>query len=179
MGACQTCLLGSFTESQRHLPARISRRVPSGARRLHCCVGKLGRSRCAHNAELAGSNPATATTTKVPDMDSPCVFCGAYRHDPLLARRGRRGRPYQRAVKALRAHGAHICWICRGQIDMALPVNDKWSWTLDHYHPLATYPCLGLEASNHREAHRTCNSSKGDSTPYTYSTSNSSVTRDW
>lgn len=107
-------------------------------------------------------------------MPDSCPFCGVRDHEAILYRRGRRGRPYQRAVAELRTKGAHICWICHSAIDMALPVNDKWSWTLDHYYPLDTYPCLGLVRTNHREAHRTCNSSKGNTLPHsTY------IVRDW
>jgi 5-methylcytosine-specific restriction endonuclease McrA len=107
----------------------------------------------------------------------PCQFCGAVVHDPALVRQATSGRPYQRMVAQLKREGLHICWICGVDIDMTLPHNDKWSWTLDHYFPKALYPCLGLDSSNHREAHRTCNSAKGVGTaPRTTRTRNS---RDW
>lgn len=83
-----------------------------------------------------------------------------------------------RASALLKQTGDHICWICRMPIDMGLPVNDKWSWTLDHYYPLALYPCIGLLRTNHREAHRTCNSAKADTAPHSMHT-HSSTTRDW
>jgi hypothetical protein len=90
-----------------------------------------------------------------------CQFCGVYEHDPILLRVATSGSRYQRMVAQLKQDGVHICWICGALIDMALPHNDKWSWTLDHVYPKAVYPCLGLDSSNHREAHRTCNSAKG------------------
>lgn len=91
----------------------------------------------------------------------PCQICGAAVHDPALLRRATAGRPYQRMVATLKREGTHVCWICGDPIDMRLPVNDTWSWTLDHVLSKADYPCLGLDPTNHREAHRTCNSSKG------------------
>lgn len=90
-----------------------------------------------------------------------CTVCGVEVHDPALYRRGRSGRPYQRMVRELKRDGVHVCWICGVPIDMALHHNDKWSWTLDHVLPKHTYPCLSLDSTNHREAHRTCNSAKG------------------
>lgn len=91
----------------------------------------------------------------------PCQFCGEDTHDPLLVRVATSGWRYQKMVAQLKRDGLHICWICGGSIDMTLPHNHRWSWTLDHVLPKAVYPCLGLDSTNHREAHRTCNSSKG------------------
>lgn len=93
-----------------------------------------------------------------------CQYCGVTIHDPALVRRATSGRPYQRMVARLKREGTHVCWICGERIDMALPVTHKWAWTLDHVQPKALYPCIGLESWNHREAHRTCNSSKGKGT---------------
>lgn len=89
-----------------------------------------------------------------------CPYCPGI-HTEAMYNRGRRGRPYQRMVKRLRLEGTHVCWICGAMIDMSLPVNHEWAWTLDHRLPLIDYPCLGLDPANHAEAHRCCNSSKG------------------
>lgn len=105
-----------------------------------------------------------------------CEFCGATEHSEAQYKQGRSGRPYRRAVALLRREGSHICWICGVDIDMRLPDNDKWSWTLDHVLALAEYPCLALDRDNHREAHRTCNSAKGKGAPKQTRCRNS---RDW
>lgn len=105
-----------------------------------------------------------------------CQFCGAFEHDPALVRRATSGRPYQRMVGILKRDGVHICWICGVAIDMTLPHNDRYSWTLDHVYAKAIYPCLGLDPLNHREAHRACNSAKGIGSTPTHRAHN---TRDW
>lgn len=105
-----------------------------------------------------------------------CEICGALEHDPALYKRGRSGRPYQRLVYIMKRDGMHLCWICGGSIDMALPHNDRMSWTLDHVLSLSKYPCLGLDTGNLREAHRACNSAKGaGDTP----THRGRYSRDW
>jgi hypothetical protein len=105
-----------------------------------------------------------------------CMVCGVEEHDPILYRRGRSGRPYQRMCRMLRQEGTNICWICGQPIDIALHQSHPWSWTLDHVLPLIDYPCLGLEPTNHREAHRTCNSRKGKGlAPKKSSTRNSRI----
>lgn len=88
--------------------------------------------------------------------------------DPGLDyRRGRSGRPLQRLKHLLRTEGNNICWICGKPIDMALSTadpNHAMAWTLDHATPLS----LGgdpLDPSNAREAHRRCNSSRGNRPP--------------
>lgn len=107
----------------------------------------------------------------------PCQFCGVDVHDPILLRVATSGSRYQRMVKQLKRDGLHVCWICGGLIDMTLPHNHKWSWTLDHVWAKALYPCIGLDSWNHREAHRTCNSAKGIGTaPKRGTTTN---TQDW
>lgn len=80
-------------------------------------------------------------------------------------RRGRSGRPFNRAKDRLRREGDHVCWICGQQIDMTLRQGDGagWDWTLDHVLPLSLDDQdMALDPSNHREAHRRCNSSRGN-----------------
>lgn len=104
-----------------------------------------------------------------------CPYC----HEPHTEaqyRQGRSGRPYKRAVALLKREGPHICWICGSDIDMSLPHNHRWSWTLDHVLPLAEYPCMALDPANHREAHRACNSAKGKGASVKRTTRNS---RNW
>ncbi|WP_406527360.1 HNH endonuclease [Streptomyces sp. I8-5] len=62
----------------------------------------------------------------------------------------------------LRRTGTHTCWLCGGWIDVELPDTHPMSWTMDHVLPLSEYPHLALDPTNHREAHRTCNSAKGN-----------------
>lgn len=105
-----------------------------------------------------------------------CAYCGG-EHTETDYRRGRGGRPYDRTRVYLKTYGLHICWICGRAIDMGLPATDRWSWSMDHVIPLADAPCLALDHSNLREAHRSCNSSKGRrTTPVHTHTTNS---RDW
>lgn len=79
--------------------------------------------------------------------------------------RGRSGRPIARIRARLKAEGSHICWLCGSPIDLDLPQTHRMSWTLDHVIPLSIRPDLWGEPSNHREAHRTCNSSRGRGQP--------------
>lgn len=82
--------------------------------------------------------------------------------DPRLDyRRGRSGRPYERAKSALKREGSHVCIHCGKSIDLTLPSTDKWSWTLEHVVPLHHAPELALDPRNHAEAHRFCNESRG------------------
>lgn len=94
--------------------------------------------------------------------------------EALNYRRGRSGRPLGRLKKRLRLEGAGICWICGQAINMQLPRNDRWAWTLDHVLPLSTHPHLALDYANAREAHRACNSAKGNR-----GHANSRTSRDW
>jgi 5-methylcytosine-specific restriction endonuclease McrA len=40
--------------------------------------------------------------------------------------------------------------------------TDANGWTIDHVLPLSLYPHLALDITNMREAHRKCNSSRGN-----------------
>lgn len=89
-------------------------------------------------------------------------------HDPGLDyRRGRSGRPLQRLKAILKSEGANVCWICGRAIDLELSKldpNHREAWTLDHERPLS----LGgdpLDITNAREAHRRCNSARGNRPP--------------
>lgn len=85
----------------------------------------------------------------------------------LMYRRGRSGRPLTRLKTWLKANGDNVCWRCGKAIDMALSKadhNHAMAWTLDHVVPLSIDPSLALEPSNAREAHRKCNSARGNST---------------
>ncbi|MFE6846553.1 HNH endonuclease [Streptomyces sp. NPDC057686] len=79
-------------------------------------------------------------------------------------RRGRSGRPYARLKGLLKREGSHICWICGTPIDLRLTQRDGkgQDWTLDHWIPLSIDPSLALDPENAREAHRSCNSSRGN-----------------
>lgn len=88
--------------------------------------------------------------------------------DPGLDyRRGRSGRPLTRLKTKLKHEGSNQCWLCGKPIDMqltAIDPNHKLAWTLDHARPLS----LGgdpLDITNAREAHRKCNSARGNRTP--------------
>lgn len=82
-------------------------------------------------------------------------------YEDMDYRRGRSGRPLGRLKAQLKAEGANICCHCGKGIDLSLPPNHKWAWTIEHVLPLRDYPELALDINNAREAHRTCNSSKG------------------
>ncbi|MFT2016304.1 HNH endonuclease [Streptomyces sp. 796.1] len=73
----------------------------------------------------------------------------------------RGGRPWRRIQAHLRATGTHVCWLCGKPIDMSIAPNDPWSWTIDHVVPYSLAPELYLEINNLREAHHSCNSSRG------------------
>ncbi|WP_408909508.1 HNH endonuclease [Streptomyces solicavernae] len=60
---------------------------------------------------------------------------------------------------------------------MDLPPTHAMSWTVDHVLPLSLYPHLALEISNMREAHRTCNSSRGQGNGR--GNANGKVSRNW
>ncbi|KPI09918.1 HNH endonuclease [Actinobacteria bacterium OV450] len=79
-------------------------------------------------------------------------------------RRGRSGRPLQRLKTWLKREGSNICWRCGVPIDLRLNQynGDGRDWTLDHYIPLSINPGLALDKGNVREAHRSCNSSRGN-----------------
>lgn len=83
-------------------------------------------------------------------------------HSATPYARGRHGRPIERAKAWLKANGDHVCWLCGIGIDMALPYTHAQAWTLDHVIPLSIDPSLALDRSNHREAHRACNSRRGN-----------------
>ncbi|MEV2277720.1 HNH endonuclease [Nocardiopsis sp. NPDC049922] len=81
-------------------------------------------------------------------------------------RRGRSGRPLARAKARLKREGSHVCWWCGHAIDMQLSQldpNHRDAWTLDHAIPLS-HGGDPLDPGNHREAHRRCNSSRGNRT---------------
>lgn len=83
-------------------------------------------------------------------------------YDPEY-QRGRSGRPITRLREKIRREGSHICWLCSMPIDMTLDAQvHPYGWTLDHVYPLSLYPHLALDESNMREAHRKCNSSRGN-----------------
>lgn len=89
-------------------------------------------------------------------------------------KRGRSGRPIQRIRTYIRTHGTHVCWICGECIDTTLPDTHRYSWTIDHVLPLSLYPHMGMDMDNMREAHRTCNSSKGNR-----DTTSTKTSRNW
>lgn len=53
---------------------------------------------------------------------------------------------------------APVCWRCGNDIDMSLPGNHKWGWTLDHVLPRWEHPELKFVKSNLKPAHHDCNS---------------------
>lgn len=75
--------------------------------------------------------------------------------------RGRSGRPMNRVREQIKREGGHICWLCGKPIDMGLDRTHPMSWTVDHVQPLSLYPELALDMGNMREAHRRCNSARG------------------
>lgn len=82
-------------------------------------------------------------------------------YEDMDYRRGRSGRPLQRLKEQLKREGANLCCFCGEPIDLSLPPNHRLAWTLEHVVPLSEAPELALEIFNCREAHRSCNSSKG------------------
>ena len=79
--------------------------------------------------------------------------------------RGRSGRPISRIRDQVRREGSHICWLCGKPIDMTLDAQTHaYGWTIDHVLPLSMYPELAVDITNMREAHRHCNSSRGNGT---------------
>jgi 5-methylcytosine-specific restriction endonuclease McrA len=95
-------------------------------------------------------------------------------YDPEY-QKGRSGRPVSRMRALVKREGSHICWLCSMPIDMDLPSTHAMSWTMDHVLPLSKYPSLALEITNIREAHRRCNSSKGNGT----NNANGKISRNW
>lgn len=86
-------------------------------------------------------------------------------YEDIAYRRGRSGRPLTRLKDWLKSTGSNVCWRCNKPIDLiahAADPNGKWSWTLDHAIPLSVRPDLALDYENAREAHRSCNSSRGN-----------------
>lgn len=104
-----------------------------------------------------------------------CEACGQ-QHTKADYERGRGGRPYNRVRHMLRKFGPHLCWICGDPINMYADKRAPESWTMDHVVPLSKAPCLALELTNLREAHRSCNSRKGARTEPPGRIHN---TRDW
>ncbi|GAA1766101.1 HNH endonuclease [Streptomonospora arabica] len=86
---------------------------------------------------------------------------------PLDYRRGRSGRPLARAKARLKREGSNVCWSCGKPIDLSLDVRHPMSWTLDHATPLSRGGDP-LDPSNHREAHRRCNSIRGNRADVTW-----------
>lgn len=85
-----------------------------------------------------------------------------------LASQGRQPRQmshaWRKRVKAERARLEQdptqaVCWICRKPIDMALPVQHRMAFTLDHLVPLSRGGDMDGET---KPAHYSCNSSRGD-----------------
>lgn len=64
------------------------------------------------------------------------------------------------AKRRARVHGA-ICWFCKESIDLELPYQDRWAFTLHHLDPLAAGGRIDGPTA---PAHRSCNSSYGDGT---------------
>ncbi|MFE6305024.1 HNH endonuclease [Nocardiopsis sp. NPDC057823] len=82
-------------------------------------------------------------------------------------RRGRSGRPLQRLKAWLKDEGTNTCWLCGRPIDMVLTAadpNHREAWTLDHRVPLSRGGDP-LDPANAREAHRRCNSARGNREP--------------
>jgi 5-methylcytosine-specific restriction endonuclease McrA len=72
----------------------------------------------------------------------------------------------RRVQAQLKREGTNVCWLCGQPIDLRLPYLHPLAWTLDHVIPLS----LGghpLDMYNLREAHRRCNSSRGNRPPVT------------
>jgi 5-methylcytosine-specific restriction endonuclease McrA len=79
-----------------------------------------------------------------------------------VSKNARNGRPYRRLCAWLRAQRLP-CWICGHNIGYELDARHPLSFTLDHEQPLSKGGSL-LDRANARPAHRSCNSSKGNST---------------
>src|SRR5262245_14438467 len=71
------------------------------------------------------------------------------------ARGGRTAAQLRAEVYATESH----CWLCRRWVDQSLPVNHRWSRTVDHVIPLAEGGDP-LDRNNCRLAHRRCNSAR-------------------
>lgn len=85
--------------------------------------------------------------------------------DPV--QRARKGRTSTRLRATVKQMGSHICWLCGVPIDMGLPPEHRMSWTMDHVMPVSIRPDLAEDLGNIREAHRGCNSSRGNNINYT------------
>lgn len=78
---------------------------------------------------------------------------------------GRSSHAFTHLKNILKRDGDHVCWLCTLPIDMSLSKRDPrhaMAWTLDHVVPLSLDPSLALEPTNAREAHRRCNSKRGN-----------------
>ncbi|WP_373295664.1 HNH endonuclease [Nocardiopsis terrae] len=78
----------------------------------------------------------------------------------------RDGTTYRQAVAQLKREGTNICWLCAQPIDMQLTEDNPqhpMAWTADHQTPLSQGGPPTID--NLREAHRTCNSRRGNRAP--------------
>jgi hypothetical protein len=71
----------------------------------------------------------------------------------------RSGRSKREAMKRHAQRYGATCWLCGKPIDMTLPYWDRWAYTADHEHPIAAGGHINGPMF---DAHRACNSSRGD-----------------
>lgn len=72
--------------------------------------------------------------------------------------RSYRAKVAQAKARALKSDTPTLCWLCKRPIDMSLPYQDRWAFTLDHVEALANG---GHITGTLLPAHRACNSARG------------------
>jgi 5-methylcytosine-specific restriction endonuclease McrA len=97
----------------------------------------------------------------------------------VASERGRNTGYYQRLAKSFRrqCHAENArCWLCWQPIDYLLPSDNKYSFSVDHMHPVSTHPELAEVLANFRPSHLDCNVRRGARPP---SLDLGSPSRDW
>jgi 5-methylcytosine-specific restriction endonuclease McrA len=57
------------------------------------------------------------------------------------------------------------CWLCCQPIDYALPFDDPFAFSIDHFYPVSKHPELAEVPANLRASHLDCNKRRGNRDP--------------
>lgn len=95
-------------------------------------------------------------------------FCAACSRKRAKERNARKDQGWTKSallpsVRVLAARDNYVCHVCGGDVDMALPFNDRMAPTRDHIVPRRLGG--GHDPSNLKLAHRGCNSRRGAPLP--------------
>jgi hypothetical protein len=112
-----------------------------------------------HGGSSMGYQPGSQPTPHQPHR-TPGHTRRAYPNDPTIRGRGRSGRPWERAKHLVYREETH-CWLCHQPVDQTLDQRHRMARTVDHLVQL-THGGPHLARTNHRLAHRSCNSIRGN-----------------